>query len=102
MANRERKKIIEDIKEEIKDASQIVETKLQKVSWNAKMLAKTGALLDVVLNKLISRKLLTFALASTFLGLGTLESGDWTLVACIYIGVQGAIDFFRIKHGISD
>ena len=101
MAKRNRR-VVEEIKEEIKQASEIVEAKVQKISWNARMLAKTGAILDVVLNKIVSRKLLTFALASTFLGLGTLESGDWTLVACIYIGVQGAIDFFKVKHGISD
>jgi hypothetical protein len=59
------------------------------------------SLLDTILGKLISRKLLTFITATVLISQQTLESGDWTLIACIYIGVQGAIDFYKVRNGVS-
>lgn len=60
---------------------------------------KPTNLVDTFLNKAVSRKLMAFALASTFLGLGMLDADNWTLLACIYIGAQGAIDFYQIAKG---
>ena len=57
--------------------------------------------LDVFVHKVISRKLLTFGIATTLLSQGNLASSDWTIIACIYIGVQGAIDFWKVSHGVS-
>lgn len=57
-------------------------------------------LLDKILDKLASRKLVTFALASFFLSQGTLTADNWTLLACIYIGAQGAIDFYQVSKGM--
>jgi hypothetical protein len=65
-------------------------------------LCGTKSILDAVLGKLISRKLLAFIVATVLISKQTLESGDWTLIACMYIGVQGAIDFYKIRNGISD
>lgn len=59
----------------------------------------TTSLVDTFLTKAVSRKLMAFALASTFLGLGMLDADNWTLLACIYIGAQGAIDFYQITKG---
>ena len=59
------------------------------------------SLVDTFLSKAISRKLVAFALASTFLGLGMLDADNWTLLACIYIGAQGAIDFYQITKGFN-
>lgn len=59
------------------------------------------SLIDTFLSKAISRKLVAFALASTFLGLGMLDADNWTLLACIYIGAQGAIDFYQITKGFN-
>ena len=59
------------------------------------------SVLDVLVHKVISRKLLTFGIATTLLSQGNLESSDWTIIACIYIGVQGAIDFWKVRHGVS-
>jgi len=53
---------------------------------------------DTLLNKAISRKLIVFSLASAFLISGLLDEGNWTLLACIYIGTQGVIDFYKIKN----
>ena len=67
-----------------------------------KLLPSSKSLLDIILGKLISRKLLTFITATVLISQQTLESGDWTLIACIYIGVQGAIDFYKIRNGLSE
>ncbi len=74
----------------------------ETVSLMAKFLSGTKSILDIILNKLVSRKLLTFIVATVLISKQALESGDWTLIACMYIGVQGAIDFYKIRNGISD
>ena len=61
---------------------------------------KKSNLLDTILGKAISRKLFAFGLASCFLGFGMLDSDNWTLLACIYIGAQGAIDFYQVSRGM--
>ena len=58
------------------------------------------SIVDKILTKAISRKLFAFSLASIFLGIGVLTSDNWTLLACIYIGSQGAIDFWQVSKGI--
>jgi len=44
---------------------------------------------DVILNKLISRKLLVFAIACIGLFNQTLTSSDWVVIATAYIGIEG-------------
>ena len=44
---------------------------------------------DVILNKLISRKLLVFAIACVGLFNQTLTSSDWVVIATAYIGIEG-------------
>ena len=44
---------------------------------------------DVILNKLISRKLLVFAIACIGLFNQSLTSSDWVVIATAYIGIQG-------------
>ena len=73
----------------------------EKIRYLQSIMDSGKSLFDIVLGKLISRKLLTFGIATALLSKQVLESGDWTLIACIYIGVQGAIDFYKIKNGIS-
>lgn len=48
--------------------------------------------IDRTLNKLISRKLLAWATATTMLLFADLTSSDWTLLTIVYIGTQGAVD----------
>ena len=62
----------------------------------------TKNIADAIVTKLISRKLLTFGVATWLISNNSLDSGDWTLIACMYIGVQGALDFFKIKNGITE
>jgi len=63
-------------------------------------MVKPTNFVDKIITKAISRKLLAFTLASIFLGIGVLTSDNWTLLACIYIGAQGAIDFWQVAKGI--
>lgn len=48
--------------------------------------------LDKILNKIISRKLMVFAVASAGLFAGNITSTDWVILATAYIGVQGFTD----------
>ena len=44
---------------------------------------------DYILNKLISRKLLVFAIACVGLFNQSLTSSDWVVIATAYIGIEG-------------
>lgn len=48
--------------------------------------------IDIILNKLISRKLLVFLIACAGLFIGNLTSQDWVIIATAYIGIQGFTD----------
>lgn len=47
---------------------------------------------DVILNKLISRKLSVFVIACVGLFNHTLTSSDWVIVSTAYIGIQGFME----------
>jgi hypothetical protein len=49
--------------------------------------------LDAVQGKLISRKLLVFAVATALMYFSDLTSETWGMIAITYIGGQTAIDF---------
>jgi hypothetical protein len=59
-------------------------------------------IIDNILNKWISRKLVVFIIASVGLFIGNLTSEDWVTVAVVYIGSQTVIDtvkdFYKIKY----
>jgi len=50
-------------------------------------------MLDCVQEKLISRKLLVFAVATALMYFSDLSSDTWGMIAITYIGGQTAIDF---------
>lgn len=60
--------------------------------------AKPTRPIDKVLDKLASRKLIVFLVATSLVWVSKLESSDWTLIALIYMGVQGAIDFYAQRR----
>ena len=49
-----------------------------------------NGLLDKVLQKLVSRKLLTFLTATGLMLWSDLASETWGMIAMVYIGTQGA------------
>ena len=56
--------------------------------------------IDKGLNKLISRKLLSWITASAFLVLGFVTNEQWTAITIGYVGVQGFADLAATwKHG---
>ena len=56
--------------------------------------------LDYVFEKMSSRKLIVFILASVFVGLKMINSADWVNIAMVYIGSQAAIDMMvMLKYG---
>lgn len=62
---------------------------------------KKKAAVDFIIGKLFSRKLLVFATATYLIAINRLNSSDWTMVAAIYIGMQGAIDWYKVSKGIN-
>jgi|TARA_Y100000296_G_scaffold41186_1_gene47471 hypothetical protein len=59
-----------------------------------------NGLVDKVLQKLISRKLLTFLTATGLMLWSDLASETWGMIAMVYIGTQGAVDVMKAyKYG---
>jgi hypothetical protein len=50
------------------------------------------ALLDKGLEKMVSRKLIVFLIATTFFLMGNVEADMWFQLAMVYVGTQGAVD----------
>jgi hypothetical protein len=50
------------------------------------------AVVDRLVNRFISKKLMVFLLACVFLYLGKLNGSQWVNLAMIYVGTQGVID----------
>jgi len=47
---------------------------------------------DKILNSWLSKKLFVFCTATALAIFGDLTSGDWVIIATVYIGTQGVID----------
>jgi len=59
-----------------------------------------SSLLDRVLEKAISRKLLVFLTATGLMTCSTLDSETWGLIAVVYIGGQSVVDMMKAyRHG---
>ena len=55
---------------------------------------------DIILGKVVSRKLLVFATATALLMWYGLDPDTWGLIAMIYVGGQSVIDTVKVwKHG---
>ena len=98
---------LEDIKEKIGDATEGISElaaeqakgRLRRVADSAikgvAALGNKGGLLDTVLGKIISRKLLVFGTATYLLATAGLDSDTWGLIAIVYIGGQSAVDTMK-------
>ena len=61
---------------------------------------KTGSIIDRVLEKAISRKLLVFATATGLMAYSLLDPEAWGMIAIVYVGGQSVIDTVKVyKHG---
>ena len=86
-----------DCKEKIKET--LAENKEQIVEALYINDKEKGAL-DAIQEKVISRKLLVFAVATALLWYVGLDADTWGMIAMTYIGGQTAIDFAKVwKNG---
>jgi hypothetical protein len=61
---------------------------------------KEKGALDAIQEKVISRKLLVFGVATALLWYAGLDADTWGMIAMTYIGGQTAIDFAKVwKNG---
>jgi hypothetical protein len=60
---------------------------------------KDKGMLDAVQEKIISRKLLVFGVATGLLYWSGLDAETWGMIAMTYIGGQTAIDFAKVWRG---
>jgi hypothetical protein len=79
-----------------KDVIHDVSQQLTK-EWIQAQRNEKGAL-DIIQEKLISRKLLVFITATTLMWFG-LDPSTWGMIAMTYIGGQTAIDFAKVWRG---
>ena len=60
----------------------------------------TRELLDKIVGRLVSRKLLVWGTATALAIVGSVTSEDWVAVSLVYIGSQAAVDLATVwRHG---
>jgi len=58
-------------------------------------------LLDRILEKVVSRKLLVWSTATALMFTAHIDSGDWLILSALYIGGQSVIDaIVKLKGGV--
>ena len=87
----------EEVKEAIKSAINVELSAEQKDALYLQN--KKKGVLDMVQEKVISRKLLVFTVATALMWYG-LDSETWGMIAMTYIGGQTAIDFAKVWRGM--
>jgi hypothetical protein len=71
----------------------IIEDMKKEVKQELKKAEKDGVgLLDMVSEKVLSRKLMVWIVATVFLGFGKITPDEWMGISLGYIGVQGVAD----------
>jgi len=86
----------EEVKDAIKSALNVELSAEQKKALYLNN--KKKGMLDTVQEKIISRKLLVFTVATALMWYG-LDSDTWGMIAMTYIGGQTAIDFAKVWRG---
>jgi hypothetical protein len=86
-----------DCKEKIKDTLAEHKDDIAKALYLER---KDKGILDALQEKVVSRKLLVFGVATALLywGMG-LDADTWGMIAMTYIGGQTAIDFAKVWKG---
>ena len=82
------------------DGFQLDDRVAEKVKEIIKKNEGKGSILDRVLGKIVSRKLLVFATATVLLAQYGLDPDTWGMIAIVYIGGQSVIDAAKTwRHG---
>jgi len=85
-----------DCKEKI---NEVVKENREEIKEALYLADKDKGVLDAVQEKVISRKLLVFGVATALLWWAGLDADTWGMIAMTYIGGQTAIDFAKIWKG---
>jgi len=56
------------------------------------MVETAKGVIDIALEKMVSRKLLVWATATGLMFTSHIDSGDWLILSALYIGGQSVID----------
>ena len=93
--------LIEGVKEKLdSDGIQIDERIAERVKEAIKKNEGKGSIVDRILGKVVSRKLLVFATATVLLAQYGLDPDTWGMIAIVYIGGQSVIDAAKTwRHG---
>ena len=91
------------LKNDLADTKEMVVAKVGAVLENTSRIEipappKNSGILDVIQEKVISRKLLVFGVSTVLMWYG-LDSETWGMIAMTYIGGQTAIDFAKVWRG---
>ena len=75
-------KVVEQVKEKVEEITKAIANEVQEdTSW-----------MDIILEKVISRKLLVWLAATGFLIYSKIDGDQWIALSLAYIGLQGAAD----------
>ena len=85
-----------DCKEKI---NEVVRENREEIQEALYLNRKDKGMLDAVQEKVISRKLLVFGVATALLYWAGLDAETWGMIAMTYIGGQTAIDFAKVWRG---
>ena len=85
-----------DCKEKI---NEVVRENREEIQEALYLNRKDKGVLDAVQEKVISRKLLVFGVATGLLYWAGLDAETWGMIAMTYIGGQTAIDFAKVWRG---
>ena len=93
--------LIEGVKEKLdSDGIQIDDRIAERVKEAIKKNEGKGSILDRIVGKVVSRKLLVFATATVLLAQYGLDPDTWGMIAIVYIGGQSVIDAPKTcRHG---
>jgi hypothetical protein len=76
-----------------KSATSILDSLKKEVEEEFEKAEKEGVgLVDVLSEKILSRKLLVWIVATVFLGFGKITPDEWMSISLGYIGIQGVAD----------
>lgn len=78
MAKKKELSVIKDVEKEIED--------------EMREDANDRGFLDIITEKLISRKLLVWIVSSSFLAFGKISPDEWAAISLGYIGIEGVAD----------
>ena len=82
------------------DGIQIDDRIAERVKEAIKKNEGKGSIVDRILGKVVSRKLLVFATATVLLAQYGLDPDTWGMIAIVYIGGQSVIDAAKTwRHG---